>query len=99
MSADIADEHNLNEGLDTHLGMRFDQLTPDRVVLRWTVTPQLLQPYGLVHGGVHCAAVESAASIGAALWFGDRGTGVGVSNHTDFLRAVRAAGRPPGGAP
>jgi 1,4-dihydroxy-2-naphthoyl-CoA hydrolase len=53
------------------------------------VTPALHQPYGIVHGGVHCAAVETAASVGAALWFGDRGTVVGVSNHTDFLRGVR----------
>jgi uncharacterized protein (TIGR00369 family) len=34
--------------------------------------------------------VETAASIGAALWLGDRGQVVGVSNHTDFLRAIRA---------
>jgi uncharacterized protein (TIGR00369 family) len=41
-----------------------------------------------VHGGVYCAVVESAASIGAAMWLGDRGKVVGVSNHTDFLRSV-----------
>jgi 1,4-dihydroxy-2-naphthoyl-CoA hydrolase len=38
---------------------------------------------------VYCAAAETAASIGASLWFGDRGRVVGVSNQTDFLRAVR----------
>jgi 1,4-dihydroxy-2-naphthoyl-CoA hydrolase len=38
---------------------------------------------------VHCAAVETAASIGAASWMGDRGQVVGVSNQTDFLRGVR----------
>ena len=27
--------------------------------------------------------------MGAALWFGDRGKVVGVSNSTDFYRAVR----------
>ena len=32
--------------------------------------------------------VETAASIAAALWIGDRGKVVGVSNQTDFLRAV-----------
>ncbi len=42
-----------------------------------------------MHGGVHCAAVETAASIGAALWWGERGDVVGVANSTDFLRAVR----------
>jgi uncharacterized protein (TIGR00369 family) len=63
---------------------------PDRVVLEWDVTPEHLQPHGIVHGGVHCAAIESAASVGAALWFEDRGKVVGVNNNTDFLRGVGA---------
>jgi 1,4-dihydroxy-2-naphthoyl-CoA hydrolase len=58
-------------------------------VLTCPVTADLHQPYGLVHGGVHATLAETAASVGAALWFADRGRVVGVSNHTDFLRAVR----------
>jgi 1,4-dihydroxy-2-naphthoyl-CoA hydrolase len=60
----------------------------DRMVARWDVRPDQLQPYGLVHGGVHCSVVETVASFGAAYWYGERGKVVGVSNHTDFLRAV-----------
>ncbi len=30
-------------------------------------------PTGIVHGGVYCSVVETSASIGAALWFGERG--------------------------
>ena len=33
----------------------------DRVVLTCPVTGDLLQPYGLVHGGVHCSVVETLA--------------------------------------
>ena len=76
-------------GLDTHLGMRIESGSPDRVVLRWRVRPELCQPFGVVHGGTYCSAVEAAASIGAALWFRPRGRVVGVSNQTDFYRAVR----------
>jgi uncharacterized protein (TIGR00369 family) len=75
-------------GFDAALGFEFVEATGDRVVISWTVTPDQLQTYGIVHGGVHCAVVESAASIGAALWLGDRGRVVGVANSTDFLRAV-----------
>ena len=75
-------------GLDTHLGIMLVEAGPDRVVLRWSVRPEVTQPWGLVHGGTHCAAVESAASIGAAIWFGDRGRVVGVNNSTDFFRGV-----------
>ncbi|MCW2777564.1 MAG: PaaI family thioesterase, partial [Frankiales bacterium] len=56
---------------------------------RLPIGPHLHQPYGIVHGGVYCSVVETTASVGGALWFGDRGSVVGVSNHTNFLRAVR----------
>ncbi|MDT4938787.1 MAG: 1,4-dihydroxy-2-naphthoyl-CoA hydrolase [Pseudonocardiales bacterium] len=71
-------------GLDAVLGLEYTETTPDRVVITWQITPGQHQPHGIVHGGVYCSVVESAASIGAGLWFGDRV--VGVSNHTDFLR-------------
>jgi len=75
-------------GLDTHLGISLVEAGPDRVVMRWTVHPEITQPYGLVHGGMYCTAVESSCSVGGAIWFGDRGRVVGVSNQTDFYRAV-----------
>jgi len=80
-------------GLDTHLGIELVSATADRVELTWTVRPELTQPYGIVHGGTYCTAVESSASVGAAMWFGARTEGgrvVGVSNSTDFYRAVTA---------
>jgi 1,4-dihydroxy-2-naphthoyl-CoA hydrolase len=76
------------EGFDAAMGFRYPEAGPDRVVLTWAVGPQNRQPYGLVHGGTYCGAIESAASWGAALWFGDRGRVVGVANQTDFLRAA-----------
>ena len=69
-------------------GFAVTEASPDRVVLEWDVTPELHQPYGIVHGGVYCAAIETAASIAAAVWFGERGQVVGVNNNTDFLRAT-----------
>ncbi len=76
-------------GFTDVLGLEFVEVTADRVVLRWTIKPHLHQPYGIVHGGVYCSVIETVASYGAATWFGDRGNVVGVSNTTDFLRAVR----------
>jgi uncharacterized protein (TIGR00369 family) len=78
----------IETGLVKLLGIRLTEATGDRVRLGWDVSPDHYQPFGIVHGGVHCAAIETAASVGAALWFGDRGSVVGVSNQTDFLRAV-----------
>ncbi|MEV1060625.1 PaaI family thioesterase [Micromonospora chalcea] len=80
---------NLTGGFVALLGLTFDEVSGDRVMIRWKVRPELHQPYGIQHGGVYCSVVETAASIGGALWLGDKGNVVGVSNQTDFLRAVR----------
>jgi 1,4-dihydroxy-2-naphthoyl-CoA hydrolase len=48
-------------------------------------------PWGVVHGGVYCTAIESAASIGASAAVAERGQfAVGVNNSTDFLRPMTA---------
>jgi uncharacterized protein (TIGR00369 family) len=79
-----------HDGLNSVLGFELDEASPERVVISWTVGPQHLQPYGIVHGGVYCSVIESSASIGAALWYGERGKVVGAANHTNFLRAVQS---------
>ena len=83
------DDDELQHGFIKLIGIRTEEATADRVVLTCPVTPDLHQPFGLVHGGVYATLAETAASVAGALWFGDRGKVVGVSNHTDFLRAVR----------
>ncbi|WFE67631.1 PaaI family thioesterase [Micromonospora sp. WMMD714] len=76
-------------GLVGLLGLTFDEASGDRVVIRWKVRPELHQPAGILHGGVYCTVVETVGSVGGTLWLADRGSVVGVSNQTDFLRAVR----------
>ncbi len=84
-----SDDAGLERGFIKLVGLRIGEASGDRVVLTCPVTPDLHQPFGLVHGGVYATLAETAASVGASLWFGDQGKVVGVSNHTDFLRAVR----------
>ncbi|SDJ21668.1 uncharacterized domain 1-containing protein [Frankineae bacterium MT45] len=89
---ELLDLAKLNVGLVEHLGLRLEEITPDRVVLNFDIGPEHLQPFGIVHGGVYCSIVETAASMGAAAWLastGAEGNVVGVSNQTDFLRALR----------
>ncbi len=48
-------------------------------------------PWGVVHGGVYAAIVETAASYGASLAVQDKGQyAVGVHNATDFLRPMKS---------
>lgn len=86
--SDLSGDELVGRGLMKLLGLELLEADGDHVVMAWDVRPELWQPFGVLHGGVHCSVVESAASTGAALWWGDRGQVVGVSNQTDFLRAV-----------
>ena len=53
--------------------------------------PEHHTPWGVVHGGVYCAIVESAASIGASTAVREQGQfSVGVNNSTDFVRSMTA---------
>lgn len=68
----------------------FTELSPDGARAKLEVTPKLLQPMGIVHGGVYCSIIESMASVCAYTWLAAHGGGnvVGVNNNTDFLRAI-----------
>jgi 1,4-dihydroxy-2-naphthoyl-CoA hydrolase len=81
---------------DQELGLQFTELSPDGARAQLAVTPKLLQPMGLVHGGVYCSMIESMASVAAFTWLNSPGNGksgnsgnvVGVNNNTDFLRSI-----------
>ncbi|MEX2549914.1 MAG: PaaI family thioesterase [Nitriliruptoraceae bacterium] len=75
----------------THtLGLVWDQAALGEVRAHLDVDDRHRQPYGIVHGGVWCAVVESLASVAGALHVGADGRFVvGVSNTTDFLRSHR----------
>jgi uncharacterized protein (TIGR00369 family) len=78
-------------GYDTAMGIRLIAATRDEVVAEYEVGPQHRQPYGIVHGGVHCGAIETVCSMGAGIDAMARGQAVvGVENHTSFVRAVRS---------
>jgi uncharacterized protein (TIGR00369 family) len=78
-------------GFDATMNFHLVEASRDRVVIEYDVDERHHQPYGIVHGGVHCAAVESACSTGAGIEAMAHGRSVvGIENHTSFIRAVRA---------
>ena len=71
--------------------MKFDvtEVSGTRVAGTVDLGPDQHTPWGVVHGGVYCTVVESAASIGASAAVVDRGQfAVGVNNNTDFVRPM-----------
>jgi 1,4-dihydroxy-2-naphthoyl-CoA hydrolase len=82
-------------GVETHFdslyGLELRELDEDRVTARVCVREALLQPMGIVHGGVYASIAEGICSIGTSVAvLADGKLAIGLSNHTTFLRPVRA---------
>jgi uncharacterized protein (TIGR00369 family) len=89
-AADEANALNTSDLLRL-IDARVEVVTADRVSGTIAAGERHHQPWGLVHGGLYTAAIETFATIGAFQAVKDRGQqAVGVSNYTDFLRPHRS---------
>jgi 1,4-dihydroxy-2-naphthoyl-CoA hydrolase len=71
----------------TLLEIQFDERGPTRVSGSVAADERHHQPWGLVHGGLYTATVETFATTGAYEAVKDTGgRAVGVANTTDFVR-------------
>jgi 1,4-dihydroxy-2-naphthoyl-CoA hydrolase len=92
----LAVVNGAKDGWTNVMGLTYVSATETCVEATWTVGREHLQPFGLVHGGVHCGVIESVCSVGAAVSAGLRGhkgTVVGLENHTSFIRACGVGAR------
>ncbi|MCK5688451.1 PaaI family thioesterase [Myxococcota bacterium] len=84
----------LNEalgGYDKTMGLRFTHAEPEKFVAEMDIDDRHRQPYGLIHGGVYAAMVETLCSTAAAVHVIKEGkSAVGLENTTSFLRATRS---------
>ena len=89
-AADEATALNTSELLRL-IDAQFDEATAQRVSGTIAADERHHQPWGLIHGGLYTAAIETFATIGAFQAVKDSGQQVvGVSNATDFLRSHRS---------
>jgi uncharacterized protein (TIGR00369 family) len=76
-------------GFDKLYGLEIDHMDDEEVRARVAVRPEILQPAGLVHGGVYASIAESMASIATYLAVSRDGRmATGQSNQTSFLRPI-----------
>jgi uncharacterized protein (TIGR00369 family) len=74
---------------DRHYGLELDELGDEIVRGRVSVREHLMQPVGIVHGGVHAAIAEGLASLGTNYGVAGNGEiGLGMSNQCSFLRPI-----------
>jgi 1,4-dihydroxy-2-naphthoyl-CoA hydrolase len=76
-------------GFAEWIGTEWLDLDPDDARARLEVTPNHLQPFGMVHGGVYAALAESICSAATSEAVGSEGmVAMGQANSTTFLRSV-----------
>jgi 1,4-dihydroxy-2-naphthoyl-CoA hydrolase len=90
MCVSTAPPPDIGKGFDSEIGLRYIEVTPEGGSAELVIHDKLLQPWGIMHGGVYCSIVESLASVSGHVWLSENGGGtvVGVNNNTDFLRAI-----------
>ena len=85
---------NALPGWSGAMRLHYTVATPEEVTCEFVAEDRHLQPFGLVHGGVHCGVIETVCSIGATLAVREQGMqAVGLENTTSFVRATKAGAR------
>ena len=80
-----------DQSFDAMVGLRHLEITAESARGEVTVRREIMQPWGLVHGGVFASVAESLASWATAMAVIPGGDlAVGQSNHTHFLRPISA---------
>ncbi|MDA8346852.1 MAG: PaaI family thioesterase [Thermaerobacter sp.] len=70
-------------------GLVLDEVTASRVTAHAALGAEHHTPWGIVHGGVYAAAIESAASVGASFAVREHGqVAVGLTNVSHFVRSM-----------
>jgi uncharacterized protein (TIGR00369 family) len=76
---------------DRYYGLEVDEASDGLVRGRVVVEDHHKQPTGVVHGGVYASVAEAFASYGTTLAVVSDGmVGLGMSNHSSFLRPIAA---------
>ncbi|MBM7840047.1 uncharacterized protein (TIGR00369 family) [Alkalihalobacillus xiaoxiensis] len=60
-------KRHTKDTLIEHLGITYEELSLDKVVMSMPVGPKTHQPYGVLHGGASVVLAETAASIATAI--------------------------------
>jgi uncharacterized protein (TIGR00369 family) len=83
---------NLNLGLVKHLGIRFLEATPERVVAELEIRDEVCTLGGAIHGGTLMALADTAGAVGTLAFLEkDPAAGKGTAtleSKTNFFRAA-----------
>jgi uncharacterized protein (TIGR00369 family) len=79
-----------NSGLVKHLGIRFVETEPDRVVAELEIRPELLTTTGALHGGTLMAFADTVGAAGTVVNLAQGQSTATLESKTNFFAAARA---------
>jgi len=79
-----------NSGLVKHLGIRFVETEPERVVAELEIRPELLTTTGALHGGTLMAFADTVGAAGSVVNLAQGQSTATLESKTNFFAAARA---------
>ena len=79
-----------DKGLVKHLGMKFIEMTKERIVATIEVRPELLTTTGTVHGGTLMAFADTLGAAGTVVHLQEGQSTATLESKTNFFAACKA---------
>ena len=79
-----------NSGLVKHLGIRFVETEPERVVAELEIRPELLTTTGALHGGTLMAFADTVGAAGSVVNLAQGQSTATLESKTNFFAAARS---------
>ena len=80
---------NMKNTMSSHLGIIITEISRDTLEGTMPVTSNIMQPYGIVHGGASVTLAETLGSLASNLCIDQKSNTVGLEINANHIRAVK----------
>jgi 1,4-dihydroxy-2-naphthoyl-CoA hydrolase len=80
---------NMENTMSSHLGIIITEISKDTLEGTMPVTSNIMQPYGIVHGGASVTLAETLGSLASNLCIDQETNTVGLEINANHVRAVK----------
>jgi len=80
---------NMENTMSSHLGIIITEISKDTLEGTMPVTSNIMQPYGIVHGGASVTLAETLGSLASNLCIDQETSTVGLEINANHVRAVK----------
>ena len=80
---------NMENTMTSHLSIIITEISKDTLEGTMPVTSNIMQPYGIVHGGASVTLAETLGSLASNLCIDQKSNTVGLEINANHIRAVK----------